>query len=379
MRQDPNQRLLPENELKPVATVLSEQLEKIRFQSTAEDNVEARLAALKSQLLNETLTPSAYCQHADVRQAMRIIESRDQYFLLGMLQIWRQQSHAFTTFQKFLLTVSSLVLLAAAVMSREAFVLLLDGKPKLKATGAGIADYCTTGLSDKIVQICADLTDGMTAVFNMNDPSRTLPSYLGPVDDTLNGPVPSTALQTIPSWFIPTGWIDFFTCTHEYNNTEMVGHAYFGTEANAIAKASNGFPVARTVIDGNPNPIINFVELSALIPMFLAGFCIKIQNGGYSSFINPDNQDYGHFNGYERGATSFEASGYAFAGTYGGIAGVAFLTAVYLLAKKACEKWDASKEARTEFNAAREANRLFKLANKKIEEATATIQVATLQ
>ncbi|MDP1574739.1 MAG: hypothetical protein Q8L78_07410 [Coxiellaceae bacterium] len=362
--------LLPENELKPIAIALSEQLEKIRFESPA---LNQDLATARNDLLLDRVSPSLYCKNDAVTQAMHILNTQNQYFLLGLFQIWQKQPHTFSTFQKSLLAASAVILFAAAILSHEIFVILLNGKPKLKATGGAIADYCTTGLSDKVVAICADLNEGVTAVFNMNDPSRTLPSYTGQVNDTINGPVPTTALQTIPSWFIPSGWIDFFTCTRENNSTEMVGHAYFGTAQAAIEKASNGFPVASTVIDGNPNPIISYVELTILIPMFLAGFCIKIQEGGYSTFTNPAGQDYGHFNGYERGATAFEQSAYAFAGTYGGIAGVALLTAIYLLSKKACEKWDSSQEARKGFTAGREANRLFKTLCKKVEETTTPV------
>lgn len=329
-------------------------------------------APLKTALANKigaTSNNDPILEDETVAQAMNILASRNYFFLTGTLRAWYQTPHEFSVFQKFLLFISTLTLMTAAVIARDAIILLTKGKPNLERTGSNMADYGTGGLTDTVVTICSMLTEGMTAVFNLNGDNTNLPNYLGPVTNTFNGPVPATALQTIPTWIVePIGWIDFFTCTLQNNVTEMVGHAYFGPLKTALAKAAHAFPVTTSNIPSNPDPILNFISLDVFINLFMASFGIKLQNGGYSNFSGPDGYPYGHFDGFEDGVKQFEQNAYAFAGVFSGIAGVALLITLFLGAKKACEKWAASHEARQEFHAVKQICTLFKTLKKEVAD-----------
>jgi len=349
-----------------------------------EISLEQRIS-LYNQLESGKITPKRYLEHPITQQAFSLLINTPACTFSNTFLLWFNTAHRFSTLQKFIFSTAAITLIISAILTKEVFLLLLKAKPALENTGVAVADYCTTGLSSRIVDICSLLPDGVTAVFNMNTDNRTLPTLFANVSDPQNGPVPGTALQTISSWFNPIGWINFFTCTFKDNQTILNGHAYFGDEKNALIQASQAFPVANMQLDyDSADPVKYYLEAEVVIMLFLAELCIKIQNGGYSAYTNPlTNQDYGHSDGLERSADSFRQNAYAFAGVYGGITGVAFLTFCYFMIKKACEKWDACVKTRDENRHKQEAIKLFRTLGfnerTKIEVVTDTASECSMQ
>lgn len=372
--QDLTQQLYVNTDNTPSANRLAALLEQYKFTGELNDS----LAQLKTKLeSNDTdkLSEEDYLAHPDVKTAMEQLNAAASQMLIpGLLRIWWNQKHQLSAYEKIFFTLSALTLTAAAILTREIFVILLDGKPKLKATGTAIMDYCTTGLSDDVVDTCAFLDNGQTAVFDLNRRTVTVPTFLGNVSDPLHGPTPVTSLQEIPGWINSLGWIQYFTCTQQDNTTTFVGHYYANDLPIAKEKASLGFPVEQQLASLDPDFEKSYFTLKILSQAFLAVFCIKIQNGGYSTFTDLQGQPYGHFDGFERTGDDFQRNTYIFASVYGGLAGIAFLTMSALLINKAKSKWVNSSDERKNFSVAKEASALFKKINPTPREITSSNQ-----
>ncbi len=343
--------------IEDAAKSLSAILAKLTFEQTLKDD----LAQLKTQLEDGSLSPNDYFNNEKVNAAIAIIKQTHQHFLPSALRLWWQQPHTFSNYEKFSLMLSSIVLLAAAILSYEVFVLFFDGKPRLEATGDGIKDYCTselTGFVNSIVNICSTLGENVTAVFNMDKKVDSLPNIAGFVDDTSQGLIPGATFQRVPSWFDPIGWINFFTCQAQNTSILMTGHTFPGSLAEAQQRASNGFPVIVTNVNTVPDPFLGNTTGLA-INAFMGMFCLLVQNGGYSVITDSQNKPYGHFDGFERFGDDFKFYAYAFAAVYVLCTVPALITMAALQCKKALSKWEASGAEREIASLGKKACALF--------------------
>ncbi|GEM_PF-4268537 len=335
-----NDSLLDNGAVGQTAKALSTILAKLTFEQSLADE----LAQLKSQLEDGSLTDQDYLKNEKVINAVALCKSSNQYFLPDALRLWWQQPHSFSLYEKTFFMLSSVLLLAGAILSYEVFVLFFDGKPRLEATGDGIKEYCTselTGLAQSVINICTSIGDGMTAVFNMNKRIDVLPDFAGFVNDSSSTLISGASFQSVGSWFDPIGWINFFTCQPQNTTLTMIGHTFSGSLVEAQAKAANGFPVMLTNINMQPDPLLGNTTALA-VNAFLGMFCLLVQNGGYSIINNPRNQPYGHFDGFERFGDDFKFYAYAFAAVYCLCVVPSFITMAALQCKKVLSKWQDS-------------------------------------
>lgn len=349
--------LLGNDAIEQAAKTLSGILAKLIF----EQSLAGDLAQLKTQLEDGTLSAQDYLKSEKVKDAVALCQSHNQYFFPGALRLWWQQPHSFSHYEKTFLMLSSLVLMAGLILSYEIFVLFFDGKPRLEATGDGIKEYCTgelTGLAQNIVNICSALGDNVTAVFNLDKKIDVLPSFSGLINASSQGLVPGASFQTVPSWFNPIGWVNFFTCQAQNTVIAMTGHTFPGSLTEAQARASNGFPVIVTNVNTIPDPFLGNTTALA-VNAFLGMFCLLLQNGGYSIINNPQNKPYGHFDGFERFGDDFKFYAYAFAAVYCLCVVPSFVTMAALQCKKALSKWESSSNEREVASLRRKACDLF--------------------
>lgn len=339
------------------ANELSEILAKLTFEPILKDD----LAQLKTQLGNKTLSAQDYFNNEKIKNAIEVTKQSDQHFLTAALRLWWNQPHTFSNYEKFFLMLSSIMILAAVILSYEVLVLFFDGKPRLEATGDGIKDYCTselTGLVQSVIGTCTTIEDGVTAVFNMDKRIDVLPSFSGLIDDSSQALVPGATFQSVPSWFNPIGWINFFTCQSQNTTIAMTGHTFSGSLSEARERASQGFPVVMTSINTLPDPFLGNTTGLA-VNAFMAMFCLLLQNGGYSPINNNQNKPYGHFDGFERFGDDFRFYAYAFAAVYCLCVVPSFITMAALQCKKALSKWQLSGNDREIVSLGKKASTLF--------------------
>lgn len=337
MRDSLNNSLLDNGQ---TAKALSTILAKLTF----EPALAGELAQLKAQLESNAVSAKDYLDCEKIKDALALCKSPNHYFLPNALRLWWQQPHHFSHYEKTFLMLSSVLLLAGAILSHEVSVLFSDGKPRLEATGDGIKEYCTselTGLTQSVVNICTSIGDGMTAVFNMNKRIDVLPDFAGFVNDSSSTLISGASFQSVGSWFDPIGWINFFTCQPQNTTLTMIGHTFPGSLVEAKTKAANGFPVMVTNINMQPDPLLGNTTALA-VNAFLGMFCLLVQNGGYSIVNNAQNKFYGHFDGFERFGDDFKFYAYAFAAVYCLCVVPSFMTMAALQCKKSLSKWQDS-------------------------------------
>lgn len=236
--------------------------------------------------------------------------------------------NTFSENEKKLLILSLITLAAGTVLFRELYLLFSQAKPRLEETAHGIENYCTasaTGAIQIIFNQCI-APNNATAFYDLGNANGISPYF----SSTKTVPVP---VRIVDSWFDPFAWINYFTCLN--NQTEnlirMTGHVFSGTPKTVLEKASNGFTVITANISTISTPLfgIGNKTIEPAMEMFLAGFCILIQNGGYSLYRNE------HFNGFERRAESFGKYADRFAIIYLSFTIAASLATTVLLCKKA--------------------------------------------
>ncbi len=347
------------------ALALSELLTKLRS-SLPEDDFDIvsfdYFDRLNADIENDRITPEGFFDNDTVKTAITALQKQNHTFFFELLRIVYNQPHTFSNYEKIFFNLSIAAVLAMSpILAHEFFTVFINGKPQLEATGEALQDYCTTGLAPYVINICSTLGDGMTAVFDMNRKTNasTFPASQGVVSDPIHGPVPGNVLHTIASLVDPIAWRDFFTCTQSNNTIQMVGHAYHGSLSSAVVKASDGFPVMLSNFSSLPDPLLGNVS-EVLIAGFIALFCIKIQNGGYSIITDLFNIAYGHFDGFPRVAETFEKNEDIFASVSGVLTGVALLAFFVLNCIKMLSKWQASNEARQAFYDTRQVCALYK-------------------
>lgn len=228
-----------------------------------------------------------------------------------------KRSHVFSAADRATLLTVLPVFLGSAIFLHQVFLMFFSGKPKFEATGAAVADYCTQGLNDKIIDVCSWLQENQTALFDMNQNTQQVPSLFPPV------------IQQIPGWFPfnNKAWINYFTCSLQNTVMTFEGHSYIDSVKNTLKKTVNGFPVTTIPVPMDNDPLTCFIEMNIATMLFLAGFCIRVQNGGYAQ--------NGHFDGYEEAGKQFETNAYIFSMAMAVIAFVSGLTVIKFAAEKA--------------------------------------------
>ena len=335
---------------------LSALLEQVDFAGELHQSIVQHNTALK----NRTLSTQSYLQTPEIAAAINQLQIGNHYLIPALLKIWWNQPSEFSGYEKILLCLSTMTLLTAAVLSHDFIVIFLEGKPALQTSARAIEDYCTTGLSERIFDICLALPDRQTAVFNMNVKTENLPSFQGHVSDPLHGPIPAVTFQSVPGWINSLGWITFLTCTSKNNFFNLTGHFYIDSLPIDNAIVQNGFPVMTTGIEQPVSPFLYDLAKIAM-QLFFVGFCEMIKNGGYSTILKPDKQTYyGHFDGFQESAREFENNMYIFSGVYGGITLLALFILSGILINKTYSKWQNSQADRETFWIARQAQGLFK-------------------
>lgn len=325
------------------------------------------LAAAKTQLENDTLTAKDYLKLDDLQDTMDFIQKRNCHYIPGILKIWYTQPHTFSNKEEFILRFSAIALLIGAILSHDVFILLFQGKPDFETTGNAFMDICSGGLMKRITQTCTDLSDGITAVFDLNGKTNpeALAAYTGVVD-TFNGPLPGNTLKTIRSWVVsPTAFRDAFTCRRINDAVEVVGHAFQGSLSDGLTKAIQAFPILSTRFVGN-------ATVAIALPLYLTfTVCEIMRNGGYAMIDYPTPQS-GHFDGFANFAQRFGNNAEAFAGAWGGIMCATLLATLLLRYDWAMSKWQKSAPERKTFSTVNAACTLYRKLAPKIEEIQST-------
>lgn len=335
-----DQALLPST-LETTVAELANTLEKLCWDADLKESLAAEKATLPTPITEAAARD--YLTSTAVQEAKKLVEMRHAALTQNMLRFCWFQIGRLNFIEKFTLTISTLVLITATVLLREAFVLLI-GRPKLEETGKDIADYCTQGPIDDIVNICYTLKDSATAVFNLNAPRVQLPTFKGTVDNTFQGPIPGTQLVVIPSWTYYSAFRQHFSCTTQGNTTELVGHTGWWQSAQSAARAINAFPTSYSAFARTGNYLLDYLGLEATTMLFLAGLCTLIDEGGYSTFTAPDGNAYGSFNGFGEYAKQFQGRATAFGAAHGSLAILSFLITAAMFGRT----WFQAKKAKTE-------------------------------